>query len=394
VGILDSLFSKKAKDAAKVGQYWQMLSAYTPVFTSRFGGVYEMELTRAAIHAFATACAKLTPSVKGDNKRLETLVCHRPNILMDAYKFIYRLATILQVENTAFIIPAFALDGQTIIGLYPLSSLMAEVVRVGNGIYVRFSLSNGERGAIEYERVGILTKHQLKSDFYGDANNPLEPTLGLLDAQRQGMKEGIKNSANIRLLVNLSANLSPDDIKKERDRFIKENLSVSNNGGVIFGDNKYGEVKQIISRPYLIDAAQQKLIEDNVFNYFGVNSDILQNKFTEDVWSAFYEGAIEPFALQLSLVLTNMCFAPREVADGSGVVYSGSRLQYATNKSTVEFITQMFDRGMLTENEGRGLFGLPEIDNGNKFYIRREYAEISKLDEPVEKKPLEGNDDA
>ena len=42
------------KKARQVNGYFQMLDGYTPVFTSYDGGVYEMELTRACIHTFAT----------------------------------------------------------------------------------------------------------------------------------------------------------------------------------------------------------------------------------------------------------------------------------------------------------------------------------------------------
>ena len=31
-----------------------------------------------------------------------------------------------------------------------------------------------------------------------------------------------------------------------------------------------------------------------------------RNKFDENTWNAYYEGKIEPFAIQLSLVMTNM----------------------------------------------------------------------------------------
>ncbi len=85
-------------------------------------------------------------------------------------------------------------------------------------------------------------------------------------------------------------------------------------------DSKYSDVKQIDSKPFVIDAEQMKLINTNVYNYFGVNEAILQNSYTEDQWNAFYEGKIEPFALQLSLVISNMLFIEkREVFRQSSV---------------------------------------------------------------------------
>ena len=34
-------------------KYFELLDGYTPVFTTYEGGVYEMELTRACVQAFA-----------------------------------------------------------------------------------------------------------------------------------------------------------------------------------------------------------------------------------------------------------------------------------------------------------------------------------------------------
>ena len=78
---------------------------------------------------------------------------------------------------------------------------------------------------------------------------------------------------------------------------------------MIIYDNKFSEVKQVDSKPFTVNALQMQQINENVFNYFGTSAGILQNKYTEDEWNAYYEGKIEPFALQLSLVMSNMTFS-------------------------------------------------------------------------------------
>ena len=77
-------------------------------------------------------------------------------------------------------------------------------------------------------------------------------------------------------------------------------------GGLLLFPSTYKDIKQIDVKPWVIDADQMKAIKDNVYEYFGVNEDILTNKAVGDAWSAFYEGAIEPFAIQFSEVVT-MC---------------------------------------------------------------------------------------
>ena len=145
-------------------------------------------------------------------------------------------------------------------------------------------------------------------------------------------------------------------------------------------DAKYSDVKQIDSKPFIVDAEQMKLIQTNVYNYFGVNEDILQNKFDENKWNAFYEGKVEPFALQLGLVLSNMTFTKKELSFGNALILTSNRMQYASNTTKLQVASQMFDRGIFSQNDIFDIFNMPHIEGGDKRYIRREYVEVSKLD--------------
>ena len=139
-------------------------------------------------------------------------------------------------------------------------------------------------------------------------------------------------------------------------------------------DAKYEDVKQLQTNQYTIDSAQMSQIKENVFNYFGTNEDILQNKFTSDQWGAYYEGKIESFAIEASLVHTNMRFTPHEIAFGNNIMFTANRLQYASNQEKLNIVTQLFDRGFLTHNQGLEVFNMASIgEAGEKRYIRKEY---------------------
>lgn len=114
--------------------------------------------------------------------------------------------------------------------------------------------------------------------------------------------------------------------------------------------------------------------------YFNTNKAILQSSFNEDEWNAYYEGELEPFAIQLSLVLTNMLFSPREQAFGNSVFYSANRLQYASNNTKLNVTTQLFDRGMMTQNQALDVWNMPGIGpRGDRYFIRKEYAEQTEI---------------
>lgn len=379
MGLINYIFGNR-KDKQIIGEYFKMLNGYSPVFTSYSGGVYEMDLTRTAINNFATHCSKLKPEITGAAyKNLERVLQFKPNALMDTAKFIARVATILECEHTAFIVPITDEYGQ-LAGWYPLLPHCCEVVEFQKQLYLRYTFANGERACIEFERVGILTSHQYKDDLFGEDNKTMQPTMQLIHTTNEGIVNAVKNSANIRFLAKVANMLKPEDIKRERDRFTEDNLSADNKSGMIIYDNKFSDLKQVDSKPYTPNALQMQQIQENVCTHFGTNMDILQNKFNEDTWNAYYEGKIEPFALQLSLVMSNMTFTTRELAHGNMITFSANRLQYASNNTKLQVSTQLFDRGLLNRNGVMDIWNMPHVENGDKYYIRKEYTEVEKLD--------------
>lgn len=365
--------------------YFQTLSAYNPVYTSFEGGIYEMALTRACIHTFANHISKLKPVVNGSaNAKLNNTLQYKPNPYMDTKKYLYRLATIYKVDNNAFIVPMYADNGlrDKIIGFYPVCPSQVDMVQAGDDPAIRYSFASGESATIELSRTGLLNQYQYKDDFWGDTNyRSLRPTLDLLNAQNQSIINGVKQSASIRFLAKLAGAIKPADIESERKRFNDYNLGAENSNGVLIFDQKYEDIKQINSQMYVVDDKQSALIRESVFDFFGMSENILQNKFKSDEWAAYYEGQIEPFAIELSLVHTNMTFDERERAFGNEIIFSVNRLQYLAPSEKLQVATQLFDRGMLNADGGREIFQLDRLPNneGEKYYIRREYAEINAL---------------
>ena len=377
MGVFETIFKKPRGDIAAEG-YFKMLNGYTPVFTNAPESVYEMELTRAAIHSFATFASKLKPEINGSAYRsLEKVLQFKPNPFMDTTKFVYRIATILSVNNTAFIVPIEDKYGVTV-GFYPVLPQRCEVVEYKGEAYLRYTFQNGQRAAIEFSRVGVMTQFQYSSDFFGEDNGALKPTMQLIHTQNQGIIQGVKNSASIRFLAKVANMLKPEDITKERKRFTADNLSAENHSGMVIYD-----AKPIESKPFTVNAAQMAQINENVFNYFGTNANILQNKYTEDEWGAYYEGKVEPFAIQLSLVMSNMLYTAREIAHGNSVIWTANRLQYASNSTKLSISTQLFDRALLNRNGVMDIFNMQHVEGGDKYYIRKEYAEVSELGKEV-----------
>ena len=374
MGLFDSI-KKKEKIENKVNSYFQTMNAYTPSFTTFEGSIYEMELTRAAIHSFATHCSKLKPEVNGSgNQTFARMLQYKPNPLMDTKKYLYRLATSYMVDNTAMIAPLYDRSYENIVGFYPLATPKVRIQEAEGIKYIRYEFEPGNFGVFRLDDAGIMNQFQYKNEIFGESNACLYPTMELINTNNQGIVEGVKSSATLRFLAKIAQTLRPDDLEKERKRFVESNFNSSNAGGVMLIDAKYEDVKQLQTNQYTIDSAQMSQIKENVFNYFGTNEDILQNKFTSDQWGAYYEGKLEPFAIEASLVHTNMKFTMHEIAFGNNIIFTANRLQYASNKEKLDIVTQLFDRGFLTHNQGLEVFNMSSIGaEGEKRYIRKEY---------------------
>ena len=379
MSLFDRIFAywRSRGDRMVAHDTFRLLNGYTPVWHSWGGEIYESELVRAAIDARARHISKLQITVQGTAKpSLQSKLRLGPNEWQTWGQFLYRTSTILDCQTNCFIVPVIDKGGDTT-GIYPVLPDKAELVEFRGEPWVRFRFHNGQIAAVELEKVGILNKFQYRNDFFGEGNRALHPTMELTNLQRQGIEEGVKNSASFRFMATLGNWTNETDLAKERERFTATNLR-NGSGGVLLWPNTYKDIKQIDAKPFIVDADQMKLIETSVMNYFAVNEDILQSKAIGDAWSSFYESVVETFGIQLSEVLTRMLFSQRERELGSSVMATANRLQYMSNKDKLEVSAQMADRGLMTRNEIREIWNLPPLPDaiGNQLPVRGEYYNV------------------
>ena len=379
MGLFEKIFRPKdAKESEKVlnsaYNLFRELNGYRPAFTDWNGEIYEQELVRAAIDARARHMSKLKVEMRGTSlPSLQTKMMQGPNQWHTWSQFLYRVSTILDIHNTAFIVPVFDAS-MTITGYYPVLPKRCEVIEYKGEAWLRYKFADGSVAAVELRKCAILNKFQYKDDFFGENNVPLDDTMKLIDIQNQGIEEAVKNSASYRFLAQVNNFTKADDLKNERVRFSSENLTKdAEAGGLLLFPNTYQNIQQIKTTPYTVDADQMKLIDDNVAKYFGVNDKILRNEAKGDELDAFFNGAIEPFAIQFSEAMTKAMFSERERANGSYLIANANRLQYMTTSEKVSMAQQMLDRGVMSINEARELFNYMPVTDGDIRTIRGEY---------------------
>ena len=364
----------------KQAHVFQLLDGYVPAFHSWNGSVFESDLIRAALDAHGRHAAKLSPNLTGSAKQnLRNRLSIMPNEFQTWPQFLYRTAVILYARNTAFIVPTRGEYGEPngVIGVLPQSW---ELVEYNGTPYIRFQLKNNKRLAVELFQTGIVTRYQYESELFGSSNEAMKPVLDLIEMQRQGIQEGIKNGASYRFSAQSNNWSTDEDLAKEMDRFNRFTFqNKKSGGGMILFPNTYNNVQQLKQEAYKVDADQLKLIKENVYDYFAVNDDVIQNKTFGDAWLAFYEGAVEWFAIQLSEALTKMLFTERERQFGNKIWFTSNRLQYMSNADKMTAISQLADRGLATRNELREILNLAPLPEplGSQIPARGEYYDVS-----------------
>ena len=399
MGMLEKIFGRREQPTGlKNAQIFRLLEGYTPVFTTWRGSIYESELIRAALDAWGRHAAKLKPNVKGSaQKELGNRLKVRPNAFQEWSKFLYQTATVLGVRNNVFLVKMRDESG-TPTGIINLIPESWELIEYLGEPWIRFTLREGRRRAEKLSETGILTRFQYKNELFGDSNEALRPVLDLITIQRQGITEGIKNGASYRFSAQSDNWASDEDLAGEMERFNSFTFGNKKSaGGVLLFPNTYTNVQQLKNEGFKVDADQEKLIKENVFDVFSVNEDILQNKAYGDAWLAFYEGFVEWFAIQLGEVISGMMYTERErAAYNNQVFFTSNRLQYMSNADKLNAVTQLGDRGLATRNELREILNLEPLQDeiGNQIPARGEYYDVTNPPEGKSGGENGGNDNA
>ena len=381
MGLIERIFGSRPK-SEPAESVFQTLTAYQPVFRSWGGQIYESELVRAAVDAKARHVGKLKYQMQGTARmKLWTATKTEPNPWYTWPQFLERCSNIYDVQNNLFIVPLLDDMGE-VAGFFPVLPSTCEVVQRGSEPYLKYTFVGGEKRSIPLRRCAIVTKHQLKDDFFGEKNSALQPTMELVNMVNQGIVEGVKNAATYRFMAQLTGKAFDEDLRKERERFDRNNFQAGGGGLLLFG-NQMTNIKELSQKQVTVDPQQMAQIKENVCDYFGVSEKVLRNEATGDELDAFFNGAIEPFAIKLSDALTRMVFTERERNGGNAITFTANRLQYMNIGSKISMAQQLGDRGVLTIDEIRELFNYEPLPDGAGAYtpIRGEYKNVKDDDQ-------------
>lgn len=371
MGLFDIIFGRENEKQKAVEL--RLLNDYRAVF-SRFGGdIYDTAMIRTCIDTIARNAAKLSPKhVRSTdrgfetlNKTIQRLVSEQPNELDNAYSFYYKIVSQLFLYNNAYVYIARDPNGMPI-GLYPVLPERTKLLEYQGNVYVEFQFSGSRRYIASLrDDVILLKRFYCQNDILGEGQEAIIKAMSFRHVMQEGIVNAIKTTANLRgYLKTTKTMLKPEDVKRTRDQFVNDFVSNSDGTGIA-GLDATTDFKELNLNPVTASDGQVDYINAEIKNYFGLCDEIIQSKYTEDEWNAFYESVLEPIAVQMSLEFTNKLFTLRERQFGNKIIFESNRLQYASNTTKVQIARYL--NNYLTMNEIREIFNLAPIENGSRI---------------------------
>ena len=375
-----SLFSRifksdKSTTAPETSEQLELVEGNKAVFTSYKGDFHNDPDVLACVDAIARNGAKMHPrhirnfkgTLENVKDSLYKILAKQPNEIQNAYRFYYDVIFNLELYNNAFIYKQTD-ENLKVTGLYPLEYNEVKLYEYKGDIWVKFKFGRSKERFVPYSDIIHLTRFVSEDGLFGGKTLPIIKVLDKKHVLDEGIVNAIKTTQSIKgVIKSTKAMLKPEDVKKMRDQFVKDFVDSRNNRSGIGGLDATTDFIPVKIEPTTASDSQIKEIDDKVLNYFGVNQNIIQSKYSEDEWNAFYESVLEPIGLQMSLEFSNKLFTPTEKNFGNEILFESNRLQYASNKTKIELVR--YAGNIMTINEQREVFNLAPIENGDVFMI-------------------------
>jgi len=385
LGLFQKIFGDRS--SPQYNTRFEMITDSGNGFYSWDGSLYKSDIIRSAIRPKAQAIGKLNAkhilsfgeTFKVNPQPYIRFILEEPNPYMTMQVMLEKITTQLMLNHNAFIYIrrddlGYANE------LYPIPAQNVEMVEGDSGdLFLKFQFGTGKKMTVPYVDVIHLRRDFNESDFFGDApQETLKNLMEVLTTTDQGIVKAIRNSMVIKWLMKFKSVLRPEDRDSEVTKFIDNFLSIDKGRGVAATDPKY-DLEQIKSESYVPNAAQMDKSVFRIYSYFNTNEKIIQSKFSEDDWNAYFESEIEPLSKQISNEFTRKIFSRKERGFGNSIIFEANSLQYAA-MSTKLALVAMVDRGALTPNEWREVLNLGPIAGGDKPVRRLDTAIVNNVE--------------
>lgn len=367
--LYEVVFGKKKEEQTKgETSYLKLLNGYRATYSDVGKNYCDFITVKTCINTIATHGAKMLPNhiqVKNGMKKyiagtIDYLLSKQPNPLMNTYDFLYKVITQLYKTNNAFIFIHYT-EG-LVDGFFPIEAGMYELLQDKSGeIYLQFRFINGETYTLPYSDIIHLRRFFDSHEIYGDTNSSLYKPVEVANTAMQGIDNAIKTSSYLRGILKFTQSmLKQSDLNKFKDAFVKDFMTIENESGIAILDQR-AEFQEVNSTPVTLTKEQLQYTKENIYDYFGINENIIQSKFTDEEWNSFFESVIEPLAIQFSLEFTNKIFNQQAIIDRHQIIFNVDRIKYAKTQTKIQLLKELAILGIYTIDEAREILDMSPI---------------------------------
>ena len=303
----------------------------------------------------------------------------RPCRELNLVDWLYKLAHTAVSTGDGYAIMVYNDDFTEIVEIPIVDCVSTTIYEDAGMLFFRFIWAfDGKQYTVPYQFVIHLKDRPAKKRFFGgNPSDDLASSIDMLNTTYEGIKNVVKNSAQLRGYLKFTNFIDDDELKEKIREFQKAYMTAANEGGMA-GIGSEWEFKELTQTPKQIPTSQLTYFKENIRDYFGVSADIIRGDYDEEKWNAFYEAKVEVIAMKLSMEFTYKVFSERERGFGNRIKFVADRLQYATAKTRLEIATALFDRGGITLNRMLEIMDEPTIgEEGEVRMVSLNYVKVT-----------------
>ncbi len=335
-------------------------------FLSNFTNNYEIDVVKSTINRIASDIAQLKAipqcvekeNIKTTNKyNLKYLLNVRPNSVMSAYDFYYKITTNLFLQGNTFIYIQW--ENEKINSLISIEYDFLEILFDKNNQYfIKFYLNNTNL-VLPYDDLIHLRKFYNKGLFGEIPNKSLEYSTKLLEEMINSSINNLKQSGNLKGILKVNNIVAPEQLQEKLKEFVDNNLQNKYRGFAILDNGlDFQEVNCNISN---LNKEQMEQYRNNIYNFYNVASEIVNGKYSPEQYQGYVSSVIQPLLTQWEQEFSFKIFSKKELELGNYISFSAKRVLLGNLQDKTAYYAKMLEHSVLSPNEVRNQEGYESV---------------------------------
>ncbi len=377
-------------------RYGGLIDFNSPVLKSEFGrDILISDIVKTAIHRIAEALSKcVLKSVveKHDphvivpvNDEINALFAGKVNPFMTLKDFLYKTAFITIANENCFIYPAYneiQLENSQSVrreytAFYPLDGVVKGVI-YHNGTEARIELSNlhGYTFDMPYDDIIHIRRNYGQHPFLGGDSggrlntHSLLKNLQVIHTVKEAIPKTLEASLSIKGVLTMKGMAEFDAKEMAKQEF--ENHIQSSRYGLLSTD--YGtDFHPVNIQATDIPENIMKFVQQEILYPFGVSMAIMEGKYNDAEYAAFYETAIEGLLMSITQAFTATVFTKNQRTRGHKIKAYDRLVQNMSMETRLKIVELFREPGTLSADEQRELAGFEP--NGKPTRVSLNYVD-------------------